>query len=93
MYLSRWRCHTIARYALFYLLADLCRTCGADFFILMDKQILLDAGFSGRFAWEVCDCMGNPAGKGVTDLTANDEYSLPAIPVPVSGIVTLKKIK
>ena len=59
----------------------------------MDKQILLDARFSGRFTWEVCDCMGNPAGKGVTDLTANDEYSLPAIPVPVSGIVTLKKIK
>jgi hypothetical protein len=58
----------------------------------MDKQILLDARFSGRFTWEVCDCMGNPVGSGVTDLDADNELDLPMIPVPVSGIVTLKRM-
>jgi len=58
----------------------------------MDKGILIDSSFSGRFAWTTSDCMGNPVGSGVTDLDADNELDLPMIPVPVSGIVTLKRM-
>ncbi|MBE6611198.1 MAG: alpha-galactosidase [Ruminococcaceae bacterium] len=56
----------------------------------MDKKILLDSKFEGRYTWTVCDCMGNEVSSGVTDIGYDDDC--PGIAVPVSGYLTMKKV-